>query len=65
MKEFFNLTYGGYLAGTIPILFVRSSSISVLRRFCLEHVRIMRLTDDFGIINHVIIIEEENTRDCR
>ena len=29
------------------VLSVRSSSSSLLRRFCLEHVRIVRLTDNF------------------
>ena len=44
--KFSNLTFGGYLAGITLILSVRSSS-SLLRRFCLEHVRIVWLTDDF------------------
>ena len=33
-----NLTFGGYLAGTIPMLSVRFS-LFVLCRHCFEHVR--------------------------
>ena len=35
------------MADTTPILSIRFSSISVLCRFCLEHVRTMQLIDDF------------------
>ena len=40
-----NLTFGGYLASTAPILSVRSSS-SLLCRFCLERMRTVQLIDD-------------------
>ena len=44
--KFSNLTFGGYLVGTTLVLFVRSSFF-LFHRFYLEHVRIVRLTDDF------------------
>ena len=47
MKKFSNLTFGGYLAGTTSVIFVKFSSISVLCRFCLEHMRTIQLTDGF------------------
>ena len=46
-EEFSNLTFGGYLAGTTPVLSARSSSFSVLSRSGIEYVRTMRLTGDF------------------
>ena len=46
--KFSNLTFGGCLAGTTLVLSVRSSSSSsLLRKFCLEHVGTGQLTDDF------------------
>ena len=39
--KFSNLTFRGYLPSTTPVLFVRSSSSSLLCKFCLEHARIM------------------------
>ena len=47
VKQFSNLTFEGYLVDTTSVLSVRSSSISVLYRFCLEYVRTMRFIDDF------------------
>ena len=44
--KFFNLTFEGYLTGIILVLSVRSS-LFLFHRFCLEHVRIMRLTNNF------------------
>ena len=44
--KFSNLTFKGYLVGTTPVLFARSSSF-LLTKFCLEHVRAMWLTDNF------------------
>ena len=34
------------MAGTTPVLFARSF-LFLFRRFCLEHVRTVRLTNDF------------------
>ena len=42
-----NLTFRGYLAGTTPVLFVRSS-LFVLCRYCFKHVRTVWLTIDFS-----------------
>ena len=53
--KFSNLTFGGYLAGTIPILSTRSSLFS-FRRCYLEHVRTIRLTDDFWHHHHQIYL---------
>ena len=44
--KFSNLTFGWYLAYTIPILSARSS-LFLFRKFCLEHVRTIWLTNDF------------------
>ena len=44
--KFSNLTFKGYLTGIILVLSVRSS-LFLFHRFCLEHVRIMRLTNNF------------------
>ena len=44
--KFSNLTFGGYLAGTIPVLSARFS-LFLFRKFCLKHVRTVRLTEDF------------------
>ena len=44
--KFSNLTFGGYLTGTTPVLSTRFS-LFLFRRCYLEHVRIMWLTDDF------------------
>ena len=44
--KFSNLTFGGYLADTTPVLSARSS-LFLFRRFRLEHVKIVRLTNDF------------------
>ena len=53
--EFSNLTFGGYLAGTTLVLSVRLS-FSLLHRFCLEHVRIVWLTDDFQH-HHIVVFK--------
>ena len=45
--KFSNLTFRGYLTGTTSVLSTRSS-LFLFCRFCLEHVRIVRLIDDFG-----------------
>ena len=45
-----NLAFGGYLAGTTPILSI-GFSLFLFHRFCLEHVRTVQLTDDFCIIS--------------
>ena len=45
-NKFSNLTFKGYLAGTTPVLSIRSS-LFLFRKYCLKHVRTMRLTDDF------------------
>ena len=42
-----NLTFGGYLAGTTPVLSVRSS-LFVLCMYCFGHVRTVWLTIDFS-----------------
>ena len=45
------MIFGGYLAGTTPVLSVRSS-LFVLYRCCFKHVRTVWLTIDFfGIIS--------------
>ena len=44
--KFFNLTFRGYLADTTLVLSARFS-LFLFRRFCLEHVRTMWLTNDF------------------
>ena len=44
--KFFNLTFGGYLVGTTLVLSIRSS-LFLFRRFCLEHVSTVQLTNDF------------------
>ena len=44
--KFSNLTFGGYLADTKLVLSARSS-LFLFRRFHLEHVKIVWLTDDF------------------
>ena len=44
--KFFNLTFRGYLADTTVVLSARFS-LFLFRRFCLEHVRTMWLTNDF------------------
>ena len=44
--KFSNLTFEEYLAGTTPVLSVRSSS-SLLCRSCVRHVRTVWLIDDF------------------
>ena len=44
--KFLNLTFGRYLVG-ITLVFSTRSSLFLFRRFCLEHVRIVWLTDDF------------------
>ena len=44
--KFSNLTFGGYLAGTTPVLSARSL-LFLFRRFCLEHVRTVWLIENF------------------
>ena len=44
--KFSNLTFGEYLADSIPVLSAMSS-LFLFCKFCLEHVRTVRLTDDF------------------
>ena len=48
--KFSNLTIGGYLVGTTPVHFARSSLFLFLflfRRFCLHHMRTVQLTNNF------------------
>ena len=45
LQKFSNLTFGGDLVGTTPVLSARFP-FYLLHRFCFEYVKIVRLTDD-------------------
>ena len=55
--KFFNLTFGGYLADTKPVLSTRSSSF-LFCKCCLKHMRIVRFIDDFWHHQSVLISME-------
>ena len=57
--EFSNLTFGGSLAGTTPVLFT-GSSLFLFRRFCLERRRNVLLTEDFW--HHQLVPSVGNSR---
>ena len=59
--KFSNLTFGGCLVGTTPILFTRSS-LFLFHMCCLEHVRTVRFIDDFW--HHQLLCVELNKFGC-